>query len=146
VKPLQTKEETVYVLKNSDAEDHVAKRFPNKKTKHVGNSLRPRNVDGFLHGVSLVFQPNKSEGLDATYHFTFTGAEDRQATIVIRNKKITAEDGHIGEPNLRVTVDTKTWFGFLAKEKNLVWALLRRKIRMKGSPKLLVAFGKCFPQ
>ena len=101
----------------------------------------------FLAGrVPLVFQPNKSEGLDATYHFTFTGAEDRKATIVIRNKKITAEDGHVGEPNLRVTVDTKTWFGFLAKEKNLVGALLRRKIRMKGSPKLLIAFGKCFPQ
>ena len=28
---------------------------------------------------------------------------------------------------------------------NLLWALLRRKIRIKGSPRLLVAFGKCFP-
>ena len=146
VKPLQEKDETIYVLKNSDAEDYVAKRFPKKDVKHVGNSLRPRSVDGFLRGMSLVFQPNKSAGVDTTYHFTFTGAEDRKATIVIRNKKITAEDGHIGEPNLRVTVDTKTWFGFLAKEKSLVWALLRRKIRMKGSPKLLIAFGKCFPQ
>lgn len=146
VKPLQEKEETIYVLKNSDAEDHVAKRFPNKKTKQVGNSLRPRSVDGFLHGVSLVFQPNKSAGMDTTYHFTFTGDEQRKATIVISNKKITVEDGHIGKPDLRVTVDTKTWLGFLAKEKSLIWALLRRKIRMKGSPKLLLAFGKCFPQ
>ena len=31
------------------------------------------------------------------------------------------------------------------KEKSLVWALIRGKIRLKGSPKLLVAFGKCFP-
>jgi len=146
VKPLQKKDETIYVLKNSDAEDHVAKRFPNKKTKQVGNSLRSRSVDGFLRGVSLVFQPNKSAGMDTTYHFTFTGAEDRQATIVIRNKKITAETGHVGEPDLRVTVDTKTWLGFLAKEKSLVWAILRRKIRLQGSPKLLIAFGKCFPQ
>lgn len=38
-----------------------------------------------------------------------------------------------------------TWVGFLAKEKILVWALLTRRIRMRGSPKLLVAFGKCFP-
>ena len=29
---------------------------------------------------------------------------------------------------------------------SLVWALLRRKIRLKGPLKLLVAFGKCFPQ
>lgn len=28
---------------------------------------------------------------------------------------------------------------------NFVWALLRRKIRLKGSPRLLLAFGRCFP-
>ena len=95
--------------------------------------------------MPLVFQAGKSAGLDANYQFTFTGDEDRKATFVIRNKKLTVEEGHIGEPDLRVTADTKTWLGFLAKEKNLVWALVRRKIRLKGSPKLLVAFGKCFP-
>ena len=52
---------------------------------------------------------------------------------------------HRDKKYLRVTTDTKTWLGFWAKEKNLVWALLRRKIRLKGSPKLLIAFGKCFP-
>ena len=83
--------------------------------------------------------------MNATYHFTFTGVEERKATIVIHNKKINVEEGLIGEPDLRVTADTKTWLGFLAKEKNLVWALLRRKIRLTGSPKLLIAFGKCFP-
>jgi hypothetical protein len=33
----------------------------------------------------------------------------------------------------------------LAKERSLLWALLRRKIRIQGSLRLLVAFGKCFP-
>jgi hypothetical protein len=47
--------------------------------------------------------------------------------------------------DLRVTADSETWLGFLAKERSLLWALLRRKIRIKGSPRLLVAFGKCFP-
>jgi hypothetical protein len=46
---------------------------------------------------------------------------------------------------LHVTADTETWLGFLAKERSLLWAILRRKIRIKGSPRLLVAFGKCFP-
>lgn len=44
-----------------------------------------------------------------------------------------------------VTADSETWLGFLAKERSLLWALLRRRIRIKGSPKLLAAFGKCFP-
>lgn len=146
VKPLKEKEETIYVLKNSDAEDHVAKRFPNKKTKHVGNSLRPSSISGFLGGLRHVFQPGKSAGLNATYHLTFTGDEEREATIVIADKKVTVEEGHIGKPDLHVTADAQTWIGFLRKERNIVWAIIRRKVRLKGPLKLLLAFGKCFPQ
>jgi len=62
---------------NSDVEDHVAKRFPHKKIKHVGNSLRPNTIEVFLGGMPHVFQPGKSMGLNATFHFTFTGDELR---------------------------------------------------------------------
>jgi ferredoxin len=34
---------------------------------------------------------------------------------------------------------------FLRKEASLPWALLRRRVRLKGSPRLLLAFGRCFP-
>lgn len=146
VKPLKEKEETIYVLKNSDAEDHVAKRFPMKTTKHVGNSLRPTSIRGFLQGVPLVFQPGKSGGLDATYHFSFTGDEERQATIVIADKKVNVKDGHEGEPDLHVTADAKTWIGFLRHEKSIVWAILRRKVRLRGPLNLLLVFGNCFPE
>jgi putative sterol carrier protein len=54
-------------------------------------------------------------------------------------------EGHNGQANLRLTADSETWLRFLRKEANLVWALLRRKIRIQGSPKLLLAFGRCFP-
>ena len=146
VRPLQEKQETIYVTTNSDAADHVAKRFPHKKIKHVGNSLRPNSIQLFLNGLPLVFQPGKSAGLNATFHFTFTGHEQRQATVVIREQKISVKEGHVGQPDLHVTADSQTWIGFLRKERNVVWALLRRKIRLEGPLKLLVAFGKCFPK
>ena len=41
VRPLQDKEETVYVVAGSDAEAHVHKRFPAKRTKRVHNGLHP---------------------------------------------------------------------------------------------------------
>src|SRR5207248_610576 len=146
VRPLQEKQETIYVATNSDAEDHVAKRFSHKKIKHVGNSLRPNSIQLFLNGLPLVFQPGKSAGLNATFHFTFTGHEQRQATVVIQEQKIRVEEGHLGQPDLHVTADSQTWIVFLRKERNVVWALLRRKIRLQGPLKLLVTFGKCFPQ
>jgi Fe-S-cluster-containing hydrogenase component 2 len=146
VRPLQEKKEMIYVTRNSDAEDHVAKRFPHKKIKHVGNTLRPNTINVFLNGMPNVFQPGKSAGLNATFHFTFTGHEQRQATVVIQEQKISVKEGHVGQPDLHITADSQTWIGFLRKEKNVVWALLRRKIRLNGPLKLLVAFGKCFPQ
>ena len=146
VRPLQDKEETVYVLKNSDAEDHVAKRFPHKTTKSVGNSLRPVSIDGFLSGAPLVFQPGKSKGVNATYQFTFTGSESREATIRIRDQKLSVCEGHIGTPDLQITADATTWIGFLRGEQNILWALLTRKVRLKGPLRLLLAFGRCFPE
>ena len=145
VRPLTEKEETIYVVPGSDAEDHVARRFPNKKAKYVGNGLRVRTIQTFLRGLLMTFQPGKSKGLDAVYHFTFVGKEPKDATITIRDGALQVQDGHQGEADLRVTADSETWLGFVAKERSLLWALLRRKIRIKGSPKLLVAFGKCFP-
>ena len=124
----------------------VAKRFPHKRIKYVGNSLRPNTIEVFLNGMPNVFQPGKSAGLNATFHFTFTGHEQRQATVVIMDQKLSVKEGHIGQPDLHVTADSRTWIGFLRNEKNVVWALLRRKIRLAGPLKLLVAFGKCFPQ
>lgn len=145
VRPLQEKQETVYVTRNSDAQDHVAKRFPQKKIKRVGNSLRPRSIPQLLRGMSLTFQPGKAKDLNAVYHFTFTGKEPAQATVTIRDGTLQVQDGHQGKANLHVTADSETWLGFLAKERSLLWSLLRRKIRINGSPRLLVAFGKCFP-
>jgi hypothetical protein len=91
------------------------------------------------------FQRHASEGLDATYHFTFTGEETAEATVVIRDKSIRVDRGLIGTPDLHVRADSRTWLGFLAKERSLFWALIRRKVILKGSPRLLLAFGKCFP-
>jgi len=146
VQPLQKKPETIYVVPNSDPEDYVARRFPHKKTKRVANGLAGQgSIRSFLRGLPFVFQRGRSEGLNATYHFTFTGQEELKATVVIRNKTLQVSEGHTGTANLRMIADSQTWLRFLRKEANLVWALLRRKIRMQGSPRLLLAFGRCFP-
>jgi len=145
LKPLQEKEETIYVVPKSDAEVHVRKRFPHKRVAQVRGSLLPTSIKGFLSGIQHTFQRGQSKGLDAVFHFTFTGKEPTTATVVIRDRTIRVADGHEGKPDLRLTADSETWLGFLAKERNLFWALLRRKIRIKGSPRLLVAFGRCFP-
>jgi ferredoxin len=146
VKPLQDKSETVYVVPGSDAEGFVARHFPHKKVKQVSNGLAGQGtIRAFLRGLNFVFQRGKSEGLNAIYHFTFTGQEEVKATVVIRDKKLEVSDGQNGTPDFQVTADSNTWLRFLRKEASLVWALATRKIRIHGSPRLLLAFARCFP-
>lgn len=145
VRPLQERAEPVYVVEGSDAEEVARRKFKNKTVKTVSNGLRPRSIAGLLYFMPYVFQPNQSRGLNATFHFKFTGAEERQATITIKNRTLEIEDGFVGKADLRVTADAKTWLGFLAREKSLPLALVRRKICIKGDPRLLLKFGKCFP-
>lgn len=145
VKPLQERGEPVYVVPGSDAEAVARRKFKNKTVKLVGNGLRPRSIAGLLSFMPYTFQPNQSRGLEAIFHFTFTGAENRAVTIQIQNRTLQIKEGLFGTPGVHVTADTKTWLGFLAKESNLIAALIRRKIRLQGNPKLLHAFGKCFP-
>jgi len=145
VKPLQEREDTVYVLGASDGEDHARKHFSRKKVKRVGNGIRPKSAANFLEALPLLFQREQSGDFNATYHFTFTGDEDIRSTVVIKNKTLEVTPGHAGTPDLHLTADSKTWVGFLSKEKSLMGALLQRKIRLKGSPRLMKEFARCFP-
>ena len=145
VRPLQERAEPVYVVPGSDAEAIARRKFKNKTVKPVSNGLRPRSIAGLINLMPYVFQPNQSRGLDATFHFTFTGAERREATITIRNQTLHIKDGLVDRADVHVTADAKTWLGFLAKERRLIPALITRRIRVQGSRKLLLAFGKCFP-
>lgn len=145
VDPLQKKAEPVYVVRNSDAADHVSRRFPHKRVRFVRQSARVTSVRGFLTGMPLSFQPGKATGLSAVYHFAFTGREAAQATVAIRNQRIIISDGHVGAPDLRVTVDGAKWVRFLNREVSLVRLLATGSLRLRGSPRLLAAFGRCFP-
>ncbi len=91
------------------------------------------------------FQRGKSKGINATYHFSFYGSETRKGTVGISDQMLEVHDGHIGSANLRVLADRLTWLGFLPRERILAWALLSRRIRLRGSPHWLLRFGKCFP-
>ncbi|MGJ5051836.1 SCP2 sterol-binding domain-containing protein [Bradyrhizobium oligotrophicum] len=145
LEPLTRKTEPVYVVPGSDAADYVARRFQHKTIRFVRASVRATSIRGFLDGMRLTFQPGKSKGLDAIYHFTFTGQETAEATVTIRDRRLTVQPGHVGKADLRITADAKAWLRFLAKEISVARLVLTRSLRLKGPVRLMAAFGKCFP-
>jgi hypothetical protein len=145
LKPLQKKREKVYVIKGGDAEEFVARRYPHKSIRCVPSALRPRTIAGFLDGLPLVFQRSKAKDLAATYHFNFTGTEAIAATIDIERGNLSVAEGHQGMADLTITTDSDAWLAFLRKDRSLPWMLVTRKLRIKGPPRLMTAFGRCFP-
>lgn len=144
LKPFQKKEETLYVVPKSDAEEYAAAKYPHKKLKRVAG-IRPASIAGFISGMPIVFQAGQSKGINAVYHFTFTGAETAQATVTIKDQRVSVAVGLHGAADCTIRADAATWLGFLRKEKSIVWAIIRRKVRVSGRFALLPAFGRCFP-
>ena len=151
LRPIEERVETVYVLPGSDAESYVTKRYPHKPVRRVSSHVHPRSIGGFLDSLELAFQPGQSKGLDARFHFRFTGCtetdgtETIDATVEIRDGGLEVERGHRWDPDLFVTADARTWLSFLAHEISILRALLTRKVRPRGRISLLAAFGRCFP-
>jgi hypothetical protein len=142
---VQAKREPVYVVRGSDAETHVQKRYPHKTVRHVHNSSRPRNIASLLFGMRVSFQRHASGKLHAIYHFVFTGNEAAEATVTVHEGKLSVEDGLLNKPHLKIIADSETWLGILAGERSLLWARITRRVRLQGNPKWLLAFKRCFP-
>ena len=148
VKPLQEKVEPLYVVKGSDAEAFAAKRYPHKRLRHVHNGTRPASIGSFLSALPWMFQRGQSEGLEATYHFRFHGAEKVDATIRIANQRIEVQQGLHGKPDVTIRADARSWVKFLRRERSLLRVLATGQVRIWPLPrgaKLLGDFGKCFP-
>jgi epoxyqueuosine reductase QueG len=145
LRPLQEKVEPLYVIAGSDAEAHARKKFPRKELRHVRGSLRPQTLRTLIEGMPLTFQREASTGLEARYHFTFTGKETAEVTVDIHDKALSVQPGLHGKPDLRVSADGEAWLRFVRGETSILKELLLRRVRLKGSIKLLQAFGRCFP-
>ncbi len=145
VGPLRARVETVYVVPGSDAETHAAETFPHKSLRRIGSGRSSASIAGMIGMLPLLFQRGRAKGLAARYHFRFHGKETLEATVDIRDQQIAVEPGLVGKADLSVSADSGAWLGFLAKERNLAWEMLRGRVRLKGSPRLLKAFGRCFP-
>lgn len=144
VKPLQKKEEPVYVVPDTDAEKYVRKRFPHKTVRLVRNSLKPQNIETFISGLRRVFQRKKASGVDIILHFTFTGKEPAVAAVRISKGTLEVRRSHEGTADLKVTADSGFWIDFLNQRRSILMGLLTGKLRFSGSPVHLLSFKKCF--
>lgn len=144
LRPFQDKTENVYVVKGSDAHAFTARRFPHKRIKLIKSGLAPQTIRGFIAFGEHFFQRNNAKGLEATYHFRFTGKEPAEATFQISKQTLQISSGLHGTPSIVVTADSRAFLRVVAGRLNPVVAVLRGQLKLSGPRKLMDAFQKCF--
>lgn len=145
VKPLRDKVEKVYVLPDSDAGDHVRKRYPHKQAVEVHSQLVPDTVTGFLRSASLAFQVRRAADVRVALHMTFTGPEAQEATLRVDGGVLSVDAGHVGEADAHVRVDGQTWLDLVAGRVHPVWAVVTGRLWVRGPLAALRRFQACFP-
>jgi ferredoxin len=145
LEPLREKEETLYVVAGSDAEAHARKRFPHKELREANHGLRPRSVRSFLDFLPVMFQRGQAPKSTTRYHMRFRGAEEIQCTVELGPEGVHVSPGLHDRADLALTADSSSWLRFLAGERGVVRLLLTGKLRLKGNPRHLLQFARCFP-
>ena len=93
----------------------------------------------------MVFAAKAAKDVALRVHFAFRGSSSLQAAYVIDHGTLQIEPGRSGDPDLSVDADADTWLAITRGEKNPVWAVLTRKLRIKGAVRDLKTFQRCFP-
>ncbi|MGJ5039828.1 MULTISPECIES: 4Fe-4S binding protein [unclassified Bradyrhizobium] len=145
VKPLLEKEETLFVIPGSDAEESAPRRFPNKTIRHVRAGRPIGSVQAYLFTLRLGFQRGKAKKLDLVTHWTFTGKTPFQGTVRINDKILDVTSGtHAGDARLSITADSEAWLRVLSRDLELAEAIESRLI-VPSDADLFAAYMRCFP-
>lgn len=145
VQPLIDKDEFVYVLPDTDAEDTVTRRFPHKKMQHVTSGRHTGSIQAYIFSLSLGFQRGRARGLDFVTHLRFTGASALDMTVAIKGRDLQVVPGrHVGEAALTITADTQAWLRVQNRDLDLADAIASELVS-HNDEKLFAAYMRCFP-
>jgi Fe-S-cluster-containing dehydrogenase component len=145
VEPLRAKAEPVYVMPGTDAEAHVAARYPHKTIRRVEGGLFADSIPGFIRGAPLLFQAKKAKALALRVAFRFTGADATDVTFEIDHGVLRVHTNIAPNPDVTVTVDGALWLDLLNGRRNPVWLVLTGRMSIAGDRRTLDAFQGCFP-
>ncbi|ATB36835.1 4Fe-4S ferredoxin [Cystobacter fuscus] len=142
LRPLQQKEEILYVLAGSDAEAYARKRFPHKRLQRVTTSMRPRSVKGFLGAMPRFFQRGRAKDLTVSVRFSFTGAEQLTSTARIVDGALSLAEDDVAPVDVEVTADANAWLE-ITRGRSPLKAMLLGRLRLRGDRKQFKRFMRC---
>ncbi|MBX3509425.1 epoxyqueuosine reductase [Parvibaculum sp.] len=142
--PLLAKPETVYVLKNSDAEESVPQRLKTKDVKVVDYNIPSDNPFSFLFGLTLTFQRRKARGLDALLALTVSDHGPMQAAIRVRKSRIEIGFAAPENPDASLSLDWPLLYRIFRDGLSMAEAV-KAGASLSGDIEKAEAIRNCFP-
>jgi putative sterol carrier protein len=105
----------------------------------------PLTVAELMEKMPVAFIPEKAQGVDATIHFKFTGAEAGDWNATIKDGKVDVAEGSPQKPaNMTLTADSNDYVKIFTGELDGMQAFMQGKIKLAGDLNLAMKLMQMF--
>ena len=116
-----------------------------KEIAAAKKSLRRLNsVAEVLAGMADRFHPAACADLRASYHWSLSGAQPREFTIVIDRGTFRIEEGENPQADVAMSASTETYLRLVNGEMLGIVAIMTRKLRVRGSLQMVAKMERIF--
>ncbi len=101
------------------------------------------SVKEFFDRLPDKVSPEAIEGMEAVFHFNFSGDEDGTHTVKIKDQKLEIEEGLEGEPECIISGKSENFLQVLNGETNPMMALMTGKLKVSNTG-VMMKYAKIF--
>ncbi|MFQ6019349.1 MAG: DinB family protein [Dehalococcoidia bacterium] len=101
-------------------------------------------LDTICAMVPLAYWPERGGNLQATFLFSMQGKGGGQWTLQVADGQCRSHEGAPERADVEVRVTPADWISVFTKDLNPFWALITRRMRVRGKLRLMMGFDRLF--
>ena len=102
------------------------------------------NLQALMQLAINAFQPEKAAGINAKIQFNVSGSQGGDWVAIIKDQKLSVEQGSTPNPNLTLAADTQDIFEMIGGKMNPMQAFMQGKLQVKGDMRLAMRLVDLF--
>ena len=104
----------------------------------------PETTKEIIEALPLAFQPDKAEGMDATFQFELTGEGGGTWVAKIASGQCTVTEGGIDNPSATIGMEAADYVAIAQGKLDMARAFMGGKIKVKGDMGLIMKLPDLF--